>query len=93
MTTATEPPAFSSPPYMTLVGTDRFEILGDNGKLVVDNSLTATVTRLKKPRRELSEAMDMQDVMKLFTGQLNTENYYSSELIEFGTKWGPSTGP
>jgi predicted dehydrogenase len=71
-----------------LVGTDRFEILGDNGKIVVDNSLTATVTRLKKPERELSEGMDMQDVMKLFTGQLNTENYYSSEVIEFESKWG-----
>ena len=71
-----------------LVGTDRFEILGDNGKIVVDNSLTATVTRLKKPERELSEGMDMQDVMKLFTGQLNTEDYYSSEVIEFESKWG-----
>ena len=71
-----------------LDGTDRFEILGDNGKIVVDNSLTATVTRLKKPERELSEGMDMQDVMKLFTGQLNTEDYYSSEVIEFESKWG-----
>jgi predicted dehydrogenase len=71
-----------------LVGTDRFEILGDNGKIVVDNSLTATVTRLKKPERELSEGMDMQDVMKLFTGQLNTADYYSSEVIEFESKWG-----
>jgi predicted dehydrogenase len=71
-----------------LVGTDRFEILGDNGKIVVDNSLTATVTWLKKPERELSEGMDMQDVMKLFTGQLNTENLYSSEVIEFESQWG-----
>src|SRR5215204_1042003 len=71
-----------------LVGTDRFEILGDNGKIVVDNSRTATVTRLRKPERELSEGMDMQDVMKLFTGELNTQNYYSSEVIKFESKWG-----
>ncbi|HEX5906614.1 MAG TPA: Gfo/Idh/MocA family oxidoreductase [Propionibacteriaceae bacterium] len=71
-----------------LIGTDRFEILGDNGKIVVDNSLTATVTRLMKPERELSEGMDMQDVLKLFTGQLDTSNYYSSEVIEFESKWG-----
>jgi len=71
-----------------LVGTDRFEILGDNGKIVVDNSLTATVTLLKKPERELSEGMDMQDVMKLFTGQLNAKDYYASEVIEFESKWG-----
>jgi predicted dehydrogenase len=71
-----------------LVGTDRFEILGDNGKIVVENSKTATVTRLKQPERELSESMDMQDVMKLFTGQLNTADYYSSEVIEFPSEWG-----
>jgi predicted dehydrogenase len=71
-----------------LVGTDRFEILGDNGKIVVDSSKTATVSRLSKPERELSESMDMQDVMKLFTGQLNTDDYFSSEVIEFESAWG-----
>ena len=71
-----------------LVGTDRFEILGDNGKIVVDGSKTATMSRLSKPERELSESMDMQDVMKLFTGQLNTDDYYSSEVIEFESAWG-----
>jgi hypothetical protein len=44
------------------------------------------VSRLKKPEHELSEGMGMQDVMKLFTGQVNTENYYSSEVIEFESK-------
>lgn len=71
-----------------LVGTDRFEILGDNGKIVVENSKTATVTRLHKAERELSDAMDMQDVLRLFTGQLNTDDYYSTELIEFESPWG-----
>ena len=71
-----------------LVGTDRFEILGDNGKIVVDSSKTATVSRLSKPERELSESMDMQDVMRLFTGQLNIDDYYSSEVIEFESAWG-----
>jgi predicted dehydrogenase len=26
--------------------------------------------------------------MKLFTGELNTQNYYSSEVIKFESKWG-----
>ena len=47
-----------------LVGTDRFEILGDQGKIVVEGSKTATVTRLRKPERELSDGMDMDDVMQ-----------------------------
>jgi predicted dehydrogenase len=32
--------------------------------------------------------MDMQDVMSLFTGRLNTDDYYSSEVIEFESAWG-----
>jgi predicted dehydrogenase len=71
-----------------LVGTDRFEILGDQGKIVVENSKTATVTRLKKPERELSESMDMNDVMKLFMGQLNSDDLYTTETIEFESVWG-----
>jgi len=55
---------------------------------VVENSKTATVSRLVKPERELSESMDMGDVLKLFTGQLNTAELYSQETIEFESGWG-----
>ena len=71
-----------------LTGTDRFEIVGDQGKIVVENSKTATVTRLKRPERELSESMDMGDVMKLFMGQLDVEELYTQETIEFDSAWG-----
>jgi predicted dehydrogenase len=71
-----------------LVGTDRFEILGDQGKIVVENSKTATVTRLVKPERELSDGMDMDDVRKLFMGELKAEDYYTTEVIEFESAWG-----
>lgn len=71
-----------------IVGTDRFEILGDQGKIVVENSKTATVTRLKKPERELSDSMTMDDVMKLFMGQLNAADLYETEIIEFDSPWG-----
>jgi predicted dehydrogenase len=71
-----------------LVGTDRFEILGDQGKIVVEGSKTATITRLKKPERELSESMDMDDVKKLFMGQLDSADLYTTEIIEFESAWG-----
>lgn len=71
-----------------IVGTDRFEILGDQGKIVVENSKTATVTRLVEPERELSDGMGMEDVMKLFTGQLNPAELYTTEVIEFESAWG-----
>ena len=71
-----------------IVGTDRFEILGDKGKIVVEDSLTATVTRLKKDETELSENMGMEDVAKLFMGQMNVEELYTTETIKFDSAWG-----
>jgi predicted dehydrogenase len=70
-----------------LVGTDRFEILGDGGKIVIDNGLIATVTLLTRPEREISEAMNMRDIAKVLTGQLNTGDYYSTEIIQFESQW------
>jgi predicted dehydrogenase len=71
-----------------LTGTDRFEIVGEQGKIVVENSKTAVVTRLKRPERELSESMGMEDVRKLFMGELDVENLYTQETIEFDSPWG-----
>ncbi len=71
-----------------MVGTDRFEILGDAGKIVVEGSKTATVTRLKKPEREISANMGMEQVRQLFQGQLNMDDYLSTEVIEFDSAWG-----
>lgn len=66
-----------------IVGTDRFEILGDQGKIVVENSKTATITRLKKPEVELSNNMDMSDVMKLFMGGMDLSEIWEVETLEF----------
>lgn len=71
-----------------LVGTDRFEILGDSGKIVVDGSRTATVTRLAKPEREISDSLSTDDVKQLFTGRLKLDEYTSTEVIEFESVWG-----
>lgn len=71
-----------------MVGTDRFEILGDRGKIVVHDSKTATVTRLKEDEQKLSASMGMEDVRKLFMGQMDPASYYSEEILEFESKWG-----
>ena len=71
-----------------IAGTDRFEILGDRGKIVVEDSKTAVVTRLVKPEPELSAGMDMQDVLRLFTGQVDLSTLYAQETIEFPSPWG-----
>jgi predicted dehydrogenase len=71
-----------------LVGTDRLEILGDAGKIVVDDSKTARIVRLSKPERELSAGMDMEDVKRLFSGQMDTTEMYTEETLEFDSVWG-----
>ena len=71
-----------------LVGTDRLEILFDAGKIVVDDSKTVTITRLKKPEREISDSMDMAAVARLFTGQLNTAELMDVERKDYGSVWG-----
>lgn len=71
-----------------IVGTDRFEILGDKGKIVVDGSKTATVTRLNAPERELSEGMTMEHVVGMFRGDFDPTSLYTQETIEFDSVWG-----
>src|SRR5688572_5750841 len=66
-----------------LVGTDRFEILGDNGKIVVENSKTAVITRLTRPEREISNEMSPDDVQRVLTSQLDKGTFSASEVIEF----------
>ncbi|WP_171632199.1 Gfo/Idh/MocA family protein [Paenibacillus plantarum] len=70
-----------------VLGTDRFEILGDKGKIVVDGSKKITIKRLTTPESEMSNSMNMQDVMKIFMGQ-NTGDIFTEEVLEFGEAFG-----
>lgn len=71
-----------------IAGTDRFEIVGEKGKIVVDDSARATITRLVKPEPELSAGMDMSDVMRLFMGQVDLSTLYGQETFEAPSPWG-----
>jgi UDP-N-acetyl-2-amino-2-deoxyglucuronate dehydrogenase len=71
-----------------LAGSDRFEILGDNGKIVVENSKTATVIRLSRPERKISDDMSADDVRRVLTGQLDKGAFSASEVIEFDSVGG-----
>ena len=51
-----------------IIGTDRFEITGDKGKIVVDDSKKVTIKRLKQSKNEMNATMDWADAMKLFMG-------------------------
>ena len=71
-----------------LVGTDRFEIFGTKGKIVVEDSKKLIVKQLTAPEAELSEKMDMSDVMKIFRGQVDMAQYVTETEEEFTTVFG-----
>lgn len=70
-----------------VLGTDRFEILGDKGKIIVEDSKKATIKRLHKTESELSSTMSLQEVMRVFMGP-NPSDIYTEEVLEFGSQWG-----
>ena len=70
-----------------IMGTDRLEILGDKGKIIVEGSKKIIIRRLKTPEREMSENMDMSDVMRIFMGGSMTD-VYDEEVIEIPDQWG-----
>jgi len=71
-----------------IVGTDRFEIFGTKGKIIVEDSKKLVVKQLVAPEAELSENMNMQDVIKLFMGQINMSDYVTVTEEEFETPQG-----
>lgn len=70
-----------------VLGTDRFEILGDKGKIIVEDSKKLTVKRLHKTESEISATMSLQEVMRVFMGS-NPSDLYTEEVLEFGSQWG-----
>ncbi len=68
-------------------GTDRLEIDFDKGKIVVDNSKTATVYRLNKSEQEMNDTMSMMEVAKLTSGN-GGGGLFTTETFENTDGWG-----
>lgn len=70
------------------VGTDRLEIDCEKGKIVVDDSKTATVYRFSKGEDELNETMSMMDLFRLVSSNVAGAKLYEEEVIESTDVWG-----
>lgn len=71
-----------------IAGTDRLEMLFDAGKIVVDASTKVTITRLTQDERSISDSMSVADVGRLFKGEMNTADLFSTEVKEYESVWG-----
>ena len=70
------------------IGTDRFEIDFDAGKIVVEDSRKATIYRMKQSEAELSATMTMADVSRLIASNSAGGGLYETEIFESTDPWG-----
>ncbi|MEI3605225.1 Gfo/Idh/MocA family oxidoreductase [Pseudogracilibacillus sp. SE30717A] len=70
-----------------LIGTDRLEILGDKGKIVVDDSKKLTIYRLHEDEAKTNARMKQEDVQTVVSGG-GLKDIYSEETSVFESKWG-----
>lgn len=68
------------------LGTDRLEIHGDNGKIIIDDSRRVTVKKLFKPEEELNRELDFRQMLALVKGQ-SGEKLYEEETFECPENW------
>ena len=93
VTIVTEYPGGATGSFVTCthdpIGTDRLEIDLDGGKIVVEDSRTATVYRLKKNEDELNRTMSMMELVKLTQGNsAGADGLYTVETFENTDGWG-----
>lgn len=68
------------------LGTDRLEIHGDNGKIIIIDSKTVIVKKLTKPEEELNRELDFRQMLALIKGQTG-EKLYTEETFECPENW------
>lgn len=65
-----------------LMGTDRFEIHGDLGKIIIDSSQKLTIKRLIKPEIQISQEVTKDDVSRIVDSG-DFKNVYLEEVKNF----------
>lgn len=65
-----------------IMGIDRFEIHGDLGKIIIEDSKKLTIKRLIKPEYELSMEATKEEISKLVDTGIFKE-VYTEEVLEF----------
>lgn len=68
------------------LGTDRLEIHGDNGKIIITDSKTVIVKKLNKPEEVLNRELDFRQMLALVKGQTG-EKLYTEESFECPENW------
>lgn len=67
-------------------GTDRLEILGDCGKIIVEDSSKVTIKRMSKPEAVWSEELDFRQMLAMVKGQ-GGQKLYEEETFSHPDQW------
>ncbi|MCD8792965.1 Gfo/Idh/MocA family protein [Staphylococcus gallinarum] len=70
-----------------VIGTDRLEITGDKGKILVEDSSKLTLTRLNESETSMNNKMNWSEAQEIFKGKA-LDDIYSRETFEFNSIWG-----
>ena len=71
-----------------MMGTDHLEIQGDQGKIVVEESHRATITRLHRPMAEFSATMDSPTIERIIRGTIDWNEFSTTEVVEGTSVYG-----
>ncbi|MBO1031250.1 Gfo/Idh/MocA family oxidoreductase [Tessaracoccus sp. SD287] len=71
-----------------MLGVDRLEIQCDQGKVVVQDSRHATITRLDRPMAEFSESMDAATLQQIVQGTVDWSGLSTTEVVEGTSDFG-----
>jgi UDP-N-acetyl-2-amino-2-deoxyglucuronate dehydrogenase len=70
------------------IGTNRFEIDLDNGKIVIDDSRIAHVYRLIKSEEELNQTVSFTELSRILRSNAGASSLYQAETIEGDVVYG-----
>src|SRR5699024_6320310 len=67
--------------------TDRFEITGDKGKIIIDDGKKITIQKLHKSETEINKETAIDEVAAIVQGN-SVSSLYDEEVLEFQSIWG-----
>lgn len=70
-----------------LIGTDRFEITGGKGKIIIDDGKKITIKKLRKSEAEVNKETTIDEVATIVQGN-SVSSLYDEEVLEFESVWG-----
>lgn len=71
-----------------ILGTDRFELFGNKGKIVIEGSRKATIRILRRSEEELNATLTFADVRALVRGGAQGDPLYDETVLDIPDQWG-----